>query len=99
MAAKPADAVEIRFAKRQRRAETKIRHAEQTRYERTGGELGRDGKRFETARPVVRFGAIEARDQRDAWIRERRGDIPQIVRGNADVAVVDEQKRMPRMAR
>ena len=58
MASKSADAIEIRSSKSQRRAETEVRHAEQSGHQGAGREVGRDGERFEAARPVVRFRSI-----------------------------------------
>ena len=72
---KSADPIEIRSSKSQRRTQTEIRHAEQSGHQSAGREIGRDGERFETARPVVRFRSIEARDQSDAGIGKRRGDV------------------------
>ena len=65
------------------------------RHQRAGREFGRDRERFEAARPVVRFGSIQAGDQPDALgppaARSRRADI---ARRHADIAVVDDQDRM-----
>ena len=58
-----------------------------------GGEFGGDSERFETARPVVRFRSIEARDQADAGIGQWRGDFANVTGRHADIAVVDDQNR------
>ena len=78
---KSADAIEIGSPKRQRRTQAEFRNAEQPGYQCAGREVGRDGERFEAAGPVVRFRAIQAGDQPNAGIGQRRGHVADVPGG------------------